>query len=99
MWYNNLWFVFQIYDGYKNKEGKMTIQKENKMGTMPIGKLIFTMSIPMVISMLVQAFYNVVDSVFVSYYDEIMSGGKGAMQVALSAVNYSFPAQNMMIGV
>ena len=69
------------------------------MGIMPIGKLIFTMSLPMIISMLVQAFYNVVDSVFVSYYDEIMSGGKGAMQVALSAVNYSFPAQNMMIGV
>lgn len=70
------------------------------MGTMPIGKLIFTMSIPMVISMLVQAFYNVVDSVFVSYYDEVMSGGAEAVkQVALSAVNYSFPAQNLMIGV
>ena len=70
------------------------------MGTMPIGKLIFTMSIPMIISMLVQAFYNVVDSVFVSYYDEVMSGGAQAVtQVALSAVNYSFPAQNLMIGV
>ena len=70
------------------------------MGVMPIGKLIITMSLPMVISMLVQAFYNVVDSVFVSYYDEMISSGADAVQqVALSAVNYSFPAQNMMIGV
>ena len=43
--------------------------KENKMGTMPIGKLLVSMSLPMVISMLVQALYNVVDSVFVSYFD------------------------------
>ena len=70
------------------------------MGVMPIGKLIITMSLPMVISMLVQAFYNVVDSIFVSYYDEMISAGADAVQqVALSAVNYSFPAQNMMIGV
>ncbi|MBQ7292946.1 MAG: MATE family efflux transporter [Clostridia bacterium] len=67
----------------------MTEQRENKMGVMPIGKLIFTMSIPMIISMLVQAVYNVVDSIFVARYSE----------VALSAVNYSFPAQNLMIGV
>ena len=78
----------------------MTSQKENKMGVMPIGKLIFTMSLPMIISMLVQAFYNVVDSIFVSYYDQMASGGAEAVrQVALSAVNYSFPAQNLMIGV
>ncbi len=59
------------------------------MGTMPVGKLIFTMSIPMVISMLVQACYNVVDSIFVSHFSE----------AAMSAVTYSFPAQNLMIGL
>ena len=37
--------------------------KENKMGTMPVGKLIFSMSVPMMISMIVQALYNIVDSV------------------------------------
>ena len=42
------------------------VQKENKMGYMPIPKLLFTMSMPMVISMLVQALYNVVDSAFVA---------------------------------
>jgi putative MATE family efflux protein len=67
----------------------MVQQKENKMGVMPIGKLIFTMSIPMIISMLVQAVYNIVDSIFVAHFSS----------VALSAVNYSFPAQNLMIGV
>lgn len=62
---------------------------ENKMGTMPIGKLLFQMSIPMVISMLVQALYNVVDSVFVSRFDAD----------ALTAVSTAFPIQNLMIGV
>ena len=42
------------------------VQSENKMGYMPIPKLLFTMSIPMIISMLVQALYNVVDSAFVA---------------------------------
>ena len=63
--------------------------KENKMGTMPIGKLIFTMSIPMVASMLVQAFYNIIDSIFVAQFSD----------AALSAVTYAFPAQNLMIGL
>ena len=39
---------------------------ENKMGTMPIAKLLFNMSLPMMISMLVQALYNIVDSIFVA---------------------------------
>ena len=39
---------------------------ENKMGTMPVGKLVFNMSLPMMISMLVQALYNIVDSIFVA---------------------------------
>ena len=43
---------------------------ENKMGVMPVGKLIFTMSLPMVLSMLIQALYNVVDSVFVAQINE-----------------------------
>lgn len=62
---------------------------ENKMGTMPMGKLLISVSLPMVISMLVQALYNVVDSVFVSHFD----------QDALTAVSTIFPLQNLMIGV
>ena len=44
--------------------------KENKMGTMPVNKLLVTMSLPMVISMIVQALYNIVDSIFVSRLSE-----------------------------
>lgn len=62
---------------------------ENKMGTQPINRLLITMSLPMMISMLVQALYNVVDSVFVSYISEN----------ALTAVGLAFPAQNLMISV
>ena len=43
---------------------------ENKMGTMPVGKLVLNMSLPMMISMLVQALYNIVDSVFVAMLSE-----------------------------
>lgn len=64
-----------------------TIQKENKMGTMPINKLIINMSLPLIISMLVQALYNVVDSLFVARISED----------ALTAISMSFPAQNLMI--
>lgn len=62
---------------------------ENKMGTMPVNKLLLNMSVPIIISMLVQAMYNVVDSVFVSYYS----------QQALSAVSLAFPVQNIMISI
>lgn len=65
------------------------IQKENKMGYMPIPKLLFTMSMPMIISMLVQALYNVVDSAFVAKLNED----------ALTAVSMAFPVQNLMIAV
>lgn len=65
------------------------MQKENKMGVMPVKKLIISMSLPMMISMLVQALYNVVDSIFVSQVCED----------ALTAVSLAFPAQNLMIGV
>ena len=65
------------------------ISRENKMGVMPVGRLLFTMAAPMVISMLVQALYNIVDSIFVSMYDPLL----------LQAVSLAFPAQNLMIGV
>lgn len=65
------------------------IQKENKMGYMPIPRLLFGMSIPMMISMLVQALYNIVDSVFVARISED----------ALTAVSMAFPVQNLMIAV
>ena len=63
--------------------------KENKMGVMPVGKLLAGMAIPMMISMLVQALYNVVDSVFVAKISED----------ALNAVSLAFPLQNLMIAV
>ena len=63
--------------------------KENKMGVMPIKKLIVTMSLPMMISMMVQALYNVVDSIFVSQINE----------EALTAVTLAFPMQNLMIAL
>lgn len=62
--------------------------KENKMGTMPIGKLLFSMSLPMILSMLVQALYNVVDSVYIANYSKD----------ALAALTYAFPMQNLLIG-
>ncbi len=65
------------------------LENENKMGYMPVAKLVTTMSLPMIISMLVQALYNVVDSMFVSRVSEN----------ALTAVSLAFPAQNLMIAV
>ena len=59
------------------------------MGTMPVKKLIINMSLPMMISMLVQALYNVVDSIFVAQISEN----------ALTAVTLAFPLQNLMIAV
>lgn len=64
-----------------------TAVTENKMGTMPVGKLLLTMSIPMVISMLVQSIYNIVDSIFVAQISE----------EALTAVSLAFPIQNILI--
>ena len=60
---------------------------ENKMGTMPVNRLLISMAVPMMISMLVQALYNVVDSIFVSRIDEF----------ALTAVGLAFPMQNTLI--
>ena len=66
-----------------------TTLKENKMGVMPIGKLLVNMALPMIISMLVQALYNVVDSIYVSRISES----------AVTALSLAFPVQNMQIGV
>ena len=63
--------------------------EQNKMGVMPINKLLISMSLPMMISMLVQALYNIVDSMFVARLSEN----------ALTAVSLAFPAQNLMIAV
>lgn len=59
------------------------------MGVMPVGKLLFSMSLPIMISMLVQALYNVVDSMFVARVSEN----------ALTALSMAFPIQNLMIAV
>ena len=65
------------------------VRQENKMGTMPEGKLLMNMSLPMMISMLVQAMYNIVDSIFVSRVSEN----------ALTAVSLAFPLQTLLIAV
>ena len=53
-----------------NQKMKTAPAAENKMGTMPVGKLVFNMSLPMMVSMLVQALYNIVDSIFVAKLSE-----------------------------
>ena len=63
------------------------VPQENKMGVIPVNKLLLTMSLPMMISMLVQALYNIVDSIFVAQIDEY----------ALRAVSLAFPIQSLMI--
>ena len=65
------------------------MSQENKMGVMPINRLLISMSLPMIISMLVQALYNIVDSIFVASID----------QAALTAVSMAFPIQNLIIAV
>ncbi|WP_320933416.1 MATE family efflux transporter [Hungatella effluvii] len=70
----------------------ITISKapaENKMGVMPVNRLLFSMSLPMILSMLVQALYNIVDSIFVAQIGE----------TALAAVSLAFPVQNLIIAV
>lgn len=63
--------------------------KENKMGVMPVNRLLVTMALPIMVSMLVQALYNVVDSIFVARVSD----------EALTAVSLAFPAQNLMIAI
>ena len=62
---------------------------QNRMGTMPVNRLLITMSLPMMISMLVQAMYNIIDSIFVSRINE----------AALAAISMAFPIQSLMIAV
>ena len=62
--------------------------KENKMGVMPVGKLLLNMALPIVIAMLVQALYNIVDSIYVSQISES----------AVTALSLAFPVQNLQIG-
>ncbi len=64
-------------------------RKENKMGTMPVKKLLLTMAVPLMLSMLVQALYNVVDSIFVGMLS----------QDAFNAVSFAFPVQNIIIAI
>lgn len=64
-------------------------RKENKMGIMPVGRLLFQMSLPMVISMVIQALYNIVDSMYVSQINED----------ALTAVSLVYPMQTLMIAI
>ena len=80
--------LYQICDLIRKESIFMEQQPaENKMGVMPVNKLLISMSVPMMLSMLVQALYNVVDSMFVSQISEN----------ALTAVSLAFPAQNLMI--
>lgn len=72
-----------------SEQNHSSVQKENKMGVMPVGKLVFNMSLPMMISMLVQALYNIVDSIFVAKISEN----------ALTAVSLAFPLQTLLIAV
>ena len=70
------------------KERKGPTLGENKMATMPVGKLLFNMATPMILSMLVQALYNVVDSYYISKFSEN----------AVTALGLAFPVQNVQIG-
>ena len=70
-------------------DNKPNVQTENKMGFMPLGKLLVQMSLPMMISMFVQSLYNIVDSIFVAQISEN----------ALTAVSLAFPIQNLMFSV
>ncbi len=73
----------------EEKQNAGQAPEENKMGVMPVNRLLLTMSLPMMASMIVQALYNTVDSVFVAMISE----------EALSAVSMAFPMQNLMIGM
>lgn len=70
------------------KQARLPNSGENKMRTMPVGRLLLTMALPLAVSMLVQAFYNVVDSYFVSLVNSD----------AVAALSFAFPIQNLQIG-
>ena len=66
-----------------------SLARSRRMGEMPEGKLLLSMAVPMMLSMLVQALYNIVDSVYVAKVSED----------CLSALSLAFPAQNILIGL
>ena len=72
-----------------DKSKKLPELGENKMKTMPTGRLLISMAVPLIMSMLVQALYNIVDSIYVSHYDP---------DSAVAALSLAFPVQNMQIG-
>ncbi len=76
----------EVMANNNTKEAPVT---ENKMGVMPVKQLLLTMSVPMMLSMLVQALYNIVDSIFVARISEN----------ALTAVSLAFPIQQLMIAL
>lgn len=76
----------EVMTNNNTKEAPVT---ENKMGVMPVNQLLLTMSVPMMLSMLVQALYNIVDSIFVARISEN----------ALTAVSLAFPIQQLMIAL
>ena len=69
------------------KQAQTPLQQENKMRTMPLGRLLLTMALPLAISMLVQALYNVVDSIYVSRISES----------SVTALSHAFPVQKQHI--
>lgn len=72
---------------------------DNKMGVMPVNKLLLNMALPMMFSMLVQAMYNVVDSIFVAKIADDVSSGVTAGTSALVAVGLAFPYQQLILAV
>lgn len=82
--------LFLFYPaGTQTRKRRNEMQKENKMGIMPIPKLVITMSFPIMVSMLVQSLYNIVDSMFVAQIDE----------AALTATSIAYSAQILQIAV
>ena len=74
---------------YQERKMSTNSLQENKMGVMPEGRLLLNMALPMIVSMLVQALYNVVDSMFVARISEN----------ALAALSMAFPVQNLMVAL
>lgn len=74
------------------REMKKAVTVDNKMAVMPVNKLMLNMGIPMIISMMLQAVYNIVDSAFVANM-------KGTGELALNALTLAFPVQMLMVAV
>lgn len=82
----------------KNQQSSAGVPGDNKMGIMPVNRLLLNMALPMVFSMLVQAMYNIVDSIFVSrIVDDGVAGSAGTS--ALVAVGMAFPFQQLIMAV